>query len=162
MDNSDNIYDFKKRERRKYERYETEAKVYFRVIYEIKTKVEFQIADKEEGTLSKKYPAMSKNISAEGLCFISDRQLKKGDRLYLELYLPKREQPIRMEGQVRWSQPASAEEKENNKFETGVKLTVVEGRSVMTSIHYDEANHLVWSITLESIFGNFRKLAQNQ
>ncbi|MDD5355832.1 MAG: PilZ domain-containing protein, partial [Candidatus Omnitrophica bacterium] len=105
---------------------------------------------------------MSKNISAEGLCFISDRQLKKGDRLYLELYLPKREQPIRMEGQVRWSQAASAEEKENNKFETGVKLTVVEGRSVMTSIHYDEANHLVWSITLESIFGNFRKLAQNQ
>jgi len=160
MDKSDGICNYKKHERRKYERYATEAKVYFRVVYEIKTKVEYQIADKEEGTLSKKYSAMSKNISVEGLCFVSDRQLAKGDKLYLEFYLPKREQPIRMEGQVRWSQATSKEEKQEDKFDTGVKLTAVEGKSVMASIHYDEPNHLVWSVVLESVFGSFRKIAQ--
>ncbi len=157
------MYNYKKRERRKYERYETEAKVYFRVIYEIKTKVEFRIiTEKQEGrTLSEKYSAISKNVSAEGLCFTSHKQLEKGDALYLEIYLPKRKEPIHMQGQVRWSQCyTSQKENREDKFDTGVKLTAVEGKSVMVSIHYDEVNHLVWSIVLESIFGNFRKLAK--
>jgi hypothetical protein len=155
------MYNYKKHERRKYERYDTEAKVYFRIVYEIKTRVKFQIVDKEErGGLSKKYPAVSKNISVEGLCFCSHKQLEKGDILYLEVYLPHRKQPICMEGKVRWSQPAASKHPEGAEFDTGVKLISVEGKSVMASIYYDEANHVVWSAVLESIFGNFRKLAQ--
>jgi Tfp pilus assembly protein PilZ len=155
------MYNYKKRERRKYERYATETKVYFRVVYEIKTKVEFQIVYEGKGNgLSQKYSAISKNVSVEGLCFASNKQLQKGDALYLEVYLPQRKQPIRMQGQVRWSQPISPEEKQIHLFDTGVKLTNVEGKSVMASIYYDEANHIVWSVVLDSIFGNFRKLAQ--
>jgi len=155
------MYNYKKRERRKYERFETETKVYFKVVYEIKTKVEFQIVYKKAGDgLSERYPAVSKNVSAEGLCFSSDKQLEKGDMLYLELYLPSRKQPIRMEGFVRWSQPELSKQTKRTEFDTGVKLTNVEDKSVMASICYDEANHVVWSVVLESIFGSFRKIAQ--
>ncbi|NQU19112.1 PilZ domain-containing protein [bacterium] len=156
--------DYKKKERRKYERYETDAKVYFRVIYEIETKVEFQILDKEkkDRPLSEKYPAMSRNVSVEGLCFISDKKLEKGDMLYLEVYLPSEKSPIYMKGKVRWSQSASLKQREKNKFDTGVKLISVEDKSVLSSIYYDEANKVVWSIVLDSVFGNFRKLAQKK
>lgn len=154
------MYNYKKRERRKYERYETETKVYFRVVYEIETKVEFRIVTKKDNgeTLSEKYSALSRNVSAEGLCFICERQLKKGDMLYLDVYLPGRKKPISMKGCVRWSQPVAKEEK--GRFDTGVRLICVGDKSVMASIHYDEANHLVWSIVLESIFGSFRKIIQ--
>jgi hypothetical protein len=158
------MYNYKKRERRKYERYETKAKVYFRIIYEIETKIEFQIVTKkQEGeSLSQKYSAISKNVSVEGLCFASEKQLKKGDMLYLEVYLPRRKNPIHMQGQVRWSQVTSPQQQKEGKYDTGVKLISVEGKSVMASIHYDEANHLIWSVVLESIFGSFRRLIQNK
>ena len=155
--------DYKKKERRKYERYGTEAKVYFRVVYEIETKVEYQVLEKVDGKkLSEKHPAMSKNISAEGLCFTSSEKLKKGDFLYLEVYLPSQKEPIHMEGQVRWSHMTSQEEEKENKFDVGVKLITVNGKSVLASIHFDEANKVIWSSVLESVFGEFRKLAQKK
>jgi hypothetical protein len=154
------MYNYKKRERRKYERYGTEAKVYFRVVYEIETKVEFRIVDGRLGEgVSQKYPAISKNVSVEGLCFTSQKQLEKGDMLYLEVYLPHLKKPICMEGRVRWSQPLPGQ-KEKGVFDTGVKLIKVEGKSVMASIYYDEPNRVIWSVVLDSIFGNFRKLTQ--
>ncbi|MFH1414301.1 MAG: hypothetical protein ABIG56_05595 [Candidatus Omnitrophota bacterium] len=39
------------REKRKYLRFDTEAKIYFRVAYDIKTKVKFQVVKKEEDRL---------------------------------------------------------------------------------------------------------------
>ncbi|MDD5005078.1 MAG: PilZ domain-containing protein [Candidatus Omnitrophica bacterium] len=158
------MYNYKKKERRKYERYDTEAKIYFRVVYDIKTKIEFQVIDKSgKGELfSEKYPAISRNVGVEGISFISDQQLNKGDFLYLEVYLPDDKKPIHMEGQVRWSQQASLKAKKKNKFDTGVKLITVEGQSVLGSVYYDEANKVVWSVVLDSVFGNFRKLTQKK
>lgn len=156
--------DYKKKERRKYERYGTEAKVYFRVVYEVTTKVEFQILDKKkkDKSLSKKYLAISKNVSAEGICFTSDIKLEKKNILYLEVFLPGEKKPIIMEGQARWSHATSPEEEKKHKFDTGVKLISVNGKSVLASIHFDEANKVIWSIVLESVFGKFRKLAHKK
>ena len=66
------------KERRKYERYATEAKIFFRVSYDLKTKVKFQVLDKQKRKYeSKKYAALSKNVSAEALCFVGEHGLKK-------------------------------------------------------------------------------------
>lgn len=153
-----------KKERRKYERYGTEAKVYFSVTYDLKTRVEFQLIHKKEGKkiLSKRYPAISKNVSVEAICFSSERKLEKGDNLYLEVYLPNHKEPIHMEGQVRWSHATSIEQKEENKFDTGVKLITVNEKSVLGSVSYDEANKIVWSIVLDSVFGNFSKVMKQR
>ena len=148
-----------KEERRKYERFDTEVKIYFHVDYDIETTVKFQVVDKKKAKASSpKYSALSKNVSAEGLCFTSEKELREYDILLLEVYLPDEKNPILMEGEVRWSQPISSNE--TNKFNAGVKLITVNGRSVAESIYYDKANHVIWSIVLESILGSFKKFAQ--
>ena len=154
----------REKNKRRYERYDAEARVYFRLIYDVRTKVKFQILDKrnENRALSQKYIATCRNVSTEGLCFISNKVLKKGDFLYLELYMPTKEEPIQMEGQVRWSQAIPSKQKYEQKFDTGVKLATVDGKSVLDSIHHDGTNQIVWSSVLESVFGDFRKLMKKR
>ena len=150
-----------KQERRKYDRYATEAKIYFRVTYDLKTKIEFQVVDKDKGrSLSKKYAAVSKNVSAEALCFTCKHKLKEGDFLLLDVYLPSGKKPIHMEGRVVWSQATAPQQKLRQLFEAGVRLVMVDGSSVKESIYFDSAHQVTWSAVLESVFGNFRKLAQ--
>ena len=150
-------------ERRKYERYGTEIKVYFQVAYDIETVVKFQVVDTSENkVLSEKYSALSRNVSAEGLCFVSDRKLEKGNILHLEVYLPKAANPIPMKGEVRWSQPLPDGEKDAPQFMTGVRLTRIDSKPVADSIFFDKEHKMIWSAVLEAIFGNFRKFAQEK
>ena len=148
-------------ERRRYERYNTEAKIYFQVAYSLETLVKFQVVDKDKNLLSEKYSALSRDLSADGVCFISGRKLEKGDGLLLELYLPKQATPISMTGEVHWSEPVP-DKKDPLEFATGVKLISVDGKPVAESIFFDEEHKMVWSTALESVFGNFRKFAQER
>ena len=66
--------------------------------------------------------------------------------------------PIPMEGEVRWSQPSS----KKGCFDTGLRIATVDGKTVSDTIYTDETYHITWSAVLESVFGNFRKFAQNQ
>ena len=153
----------KDKERRRYDRYDTEVKIYFQVNYDIQTKVKYQIIDKaKEETGSQKYSALSKNVSAQGICFTSDRRLTKGDLLHLEIYLPKGKEPIHMEGEVRWSVPATEKTHQSEKFDTGVQLITVNGQSVDQTIYFDKSHQIIWSIVLESTLGNFRLLTRNR
>jgi hypothetical protein len=150
-----------KNERRKYARYNTEVKIYFHVNYDLKTKIRFRVLDEKESIpLSKKYPALSRDVSAEGLRFNSAKMLKKGNTLYLEVYLPRKKRPVRMTGQVRWSKKVFGFGGDKNKFDTGVKLLTVSGKPVSGSIYFDEESRVIWSAVLDSIFGSFRKLMQ--
>ena len=65
-----------------------------------------------------------------------------------------------MEGEVRWSERVYPDKKYEDKFNTGLKLLTVEGKSVLESIHYDEANRVTWSVALDYVFGNYRRLIQ--
>ncbi|MDD5005871.1 MAG: PilZ domain-containing protein [Candidatus Omnitrophica bacterium] len=153
----------KENEQRRHERYPVEAKVYFNVSYQVMARLKFQILDKDkhDKTLSEKLSAMTKNVSVEGLCFISTRELKKGDFLNLYVYLPDAKEPITMQGEVRWCQESSGQ-KDDLKFETGVKLTNVNGKAVLGSTYHDGANQIIWSPVLESFFGSFRRLAERR
>ena len=147
-------------EKRKYERYDTEVKIYFHVSFDIKTVVKFVVIGKDKKTAQlKKYPAVSKNVSVEGLCFVAAKNLEKGDILYLEVFLPKQKNPILMEGEVRWSL-ASATAK--GKFDTGVRIATIDGRTVADTIYQDDTYHIAWSAVLESVFGNFRRFAEKR
>lgn len=155
-----NSYRGKPEERRRYARYATELEVRYSFVYDIKTLVKFQIKDRQTGqALSRKYSALSKDVSIEGLCFTSGKRLEKGDLLHLEVYVPGAKEPVAMEGSVAWSQAASLEPQDENKFDTGVQLFSVQGKGVPGSVFFDEANKVYWSVVLESIFGSFKELA---
>ena len=63
----------------------------------------------------------ARNISAEGICFSSDRELNPGDTLRLEFFVPQDSKPIRLKGEVVWSSKME-DTKNPNRFDTGVKL----------------------------------------
>lgn len=152
-----------KKERRKSDRYDTEVKIYFQVNYDLKTKIEFQrMGNDNQNGLPKKHTAISRNVSAEGLRFRSHRQLREGDKLYLEVYLPKRKEPVYMIGEVRWSKQLPISRDDIYEFDTGVKLISVMGESVSKTIHLDKEYRVCWSVVLDYVFGSFRKMMQEK
>jgi hypothetical protein len=151
------------RERRKYPRYSTEVKIYFRVHYSLKTKVKFQLIDEgREKSSSKIYLGLSKDISAEGLRFSSPKKLRKGNRLYLEMYIPRRREPVWMMGEVRWSKKLLSHPKLPYKYDTGVKLTDIMGEPVSRSIYFDKRYKVFWSSVLNYAFGSFGRMRQRK
>lgn len=142
-------------ERRKYQRYDTEAKVFFRVKYDLKTRISFFLIKPKPDNV-KKYEGITHNISAEGLRFSSPERLKIGDELYLELFLPHRSEPICMTGQVRWSQKFSSAAPEKCTYDTGVRLLTVGGAKVSDTIRLDQEYNVYWSAALDAVFSNFK------
>ena len=144
---------YRGKERRKYERYDMEAKVHFYADYVLKTKVKFQVVD--AGKI-KRYMGISRNISAEGMRFSSGVKLKKGDILLIELFLPKIKKPIPMTAIVRWSKKMRVL-RGQYAFDTGARLITVEGQLVEPSIHFEEHKQVHWSTVLDVVFGSFHK-----
>lgn len=148
------------KEKRKFDRFETDVKIDFYVSFDVRTKVDFRVKDPKQGTLSpQKYSAISQNISAEGMSFISGKKLEKGDGLVLDVFIPSANRPIRMEGSVRWCKTLPSGKDKVQSFEAGVKLLTVNGSSVEKSISQDPVHRVTWSVVLESVFGNFKHLA---
>ena len=142
-------------EKRKFCRYDTDAKVQFYVTFDIHTRVEFQIiGDKPTRKYVRKYSGISKNVNPEGLAFRSGKRLHKGDRLVLFVRVPTAKKSIRMDGEVRWCKKAAG----GRRYDTGVRLMEVEGTSVERSVVIDPRYKVAWSIVLESVFGNFKHL----
>jgi hypothetical protein len=148
------------KEKRRHPRYTAEAKVYFNVIYDVRAKVKFEVMAKsgERAVSQEKIPAISKNVSAEGMCITCSRQLNKGDLLRLEVFLPHKQDPLAMDGEVRWLQELPAK----GRFDTGIRLLNINGNPVVSSVYHDGVNEIVWSSVLESVFGDFKKTTQKR
>lgn len=154
---------YRGKEKRRFERFNMETKVNFCLYYDLRTRVKFEVLSRRNGKPKiKKYTGISRNISAQGLRFCSEIKLKKGDRLFIEVYLPGRLLPIPMTGVVRWSKRFVGVRKEKFKFNTGVQLKSIKGEPVAGSIHMDNKYHVPWSEVLESVFGGFRKFLRKQ
>ncbi|MBF0522337.1 MAG: PilZ domain-containing protein [Candidatus Omnitrophica bacterium] len=153
-------------EKRKNSRYVAEVAMRYDFMYDVTTKLQFQVKGQQENSPVKtlKYPAISKNISIEGLGFVASKKLTQGDILNLELYLPHEKKPIRMEGLVRWSRPIEITNRPISKlrFETGVQLSTIEGHPVENSVYFDKTYNVLWSEVLESVLGGYRLLAQGK
>jgi hypothetical protein len=144
-------------ERRKYERYETDLKVQFYVTFDLETKIHFKVKEKDKGDFSpEKYHAVSKNISVEGICFVTEKRLNKGDLLALEVYVPSSTQAIHMQGEVRW---CVQEKGKRDVYETGVKIFTVEGERLEKTIVFDEVHNIMWSAVLDLVFSSFKQLS---
>ena len=149
-------------ENRQYGRYDMKVDIFFRVAYEFETDLRYQILNKKKRGPFTKYPARSRNVSAEGISFTSGKKLNIGDILKLEMYLPERKKPIFLNGSVIWTQTLDSAEADEFKFDTGVKLITAAGQSVAESIYFDQEHQVVWSIVLETILGSFRKYVQSK
>ena len=146
------------RERRKYQRYDTEAQVHFYIDYRLVTKVKFRVIGECKGKSDQcESSGVTKNISVQGMGFKSDKRVKKGNTLCMEVFLPEGGRPIHMCGKVRWCKKIPTSLNEEFKYDTGVKLLTVRGKSVARTIHIDRKYQEPWSIVLDSVFGSFHR-----
>lgn len=149
---------YRGKERRRYQRYNMETRIHFYVDYELVTKIKFRVIGECKGASgAKKFTGITRNISAEGIRLSSPRKLKRGDKLCLEVYIPRARKPISMVGEVRWSRKMFPSAKRGAGFDTGVRLLTVKGRSVAKSIRIDRKYKEPWSIVLSSVLGGFHK-----
>jgi len=111
-------------ERRKYIRFESQ------------TEIHFHIRERsEEESSRKRISGITKNLSIQGVCFVSDKELQAGTVITLEVNLPTQEEPLLLEGEVRWSQ-ISENQGEEGMYETGVKLFTVDKTDEVRFISY--------------------------
>jgi PilZ domain len=147
--------------RRKYPRYDVEMEAYFKVRYDSNVRVEFQVVEScHEDSVTPKYFGLCNNVSAEGMLIVSKKHLTKDDLLMLEVYDPLIKNPVKMEGQVRWSEKCPGPSKEHDMFYSGLQLVIVNSRPVTDSIYFDRKHMAAWSATLESLFGTFEALKE--
>jgi len=144
----------KSSEQRKFKRYTTEVEGLFQVAYPLITNIHFQIIDQESGEFhTSKYSAVSKNVGVEGLCFTTGFRLSQGEHIYLEVFLKGKNDPLPMEGQVRWSRQSLLTSGKERQFDTGIKIISVKGQPVLETFEKNKADQVVWSGVLRMIFG---------
>jgi c-di-GMP-binding flagellar brake protein YcgR len=64
----------------------------------------------------------TQNVSAEGICFESEKKFNKGDCVSLKVDLGDKMPPVTLMGQIRWSQELKTEGSGEKKYMNGVKL----------------------------------------
>ncbi len=147
---------FEKEERRRHERYDTDLKIAFSVNFELETKIQFQLKDDKKDA-EHIYTATGHNINVEGLGFLSNKELTKGDQLAMDVFLPAAKTPIGMEGHVMWCRAVNGNEGHEGQYRVGVRISKVRGEDVEKTIFLDSIHKVQWSIVLESVFGGFKE-----
>lgn len=148
--------------KRKYLRYETDAKVQFRIPYDFKAEVDFKISEEMMEGRERTYVGFSKDISVCGLSFKSPKHLESGDLLWLDLHLPKSDKMIFMQGEVCWCRSLESSAEDGPRFQAGIKIAKVDGLDVEGTVYFDKTYGVVWSELLERVLGGFAKINRNK
>jgi len=85
--------------------------------------------------------ALTKDISAGGICFVTAGILEPGTAVEVEMKLPDSETPVRFLGEVAWSCPIGhAKSYEDPTGETGVKFISIDPKDRALIMHYAKLN----------------------
>ena len=145
---------------RTYRRHALKDKALVNFIYDFHAKVDVRSAGVPVKPAGVTCQGVCKNISAEGLCFVSRKKLRRGEKLDLKFYISAHNPPLQMQGNVRWSKEVPGSRPMYSQFDTGLKLITIEGKAVHKSIYFDEAYKLYWSDVLELISGKWKQVVK--
>jgi Tfp pilus assembly protein PilZ len=148
--------------KRKYSRYDTDAKMEFRIPYDFLAEVDFKITEEMIEGRDRTYLGFSKNISVHGLSFESPKRLEIGDLLWIDLHLPKSDQVVFMQGEVCWCKSIETSMEDKSKFQAGVQIAKVDGLDVEQTVYFDKTYGVVWSELLERVLGGIAKISRKK
>jgi len=100
-------------ERRKYVRFDVECNINVQVV--------------PAGGISEPsdiVSSLSKNLSMEGICFVSEKAIDPGSLLKVEIFVDEQKQALSLQGEVVWNHEVTRDGKVV--FEVGVKLFTIE------------------------------------
>ena len=86
--------------------------------------------------------ALTRDISAGGICFVTEEILEPGTALEVELKLPDRDAPILFLGEVAWSRPIGPKPKsyQDPTAETGIKFVSIDPKERELIVQYAKLN----------------------
>ena len=111
----------RKIERRRFIRFDLDANIKFRLLENMDDNIK----------------GKAKNLSAEGLCIVTDREIPRDKDVELDLYLPGKKRTVRVHGKVMWTQKIKGTDKNKaDHFEAGIKLYMADKDDENTLLKY--------------------------
>jgi hypothetical protein len=142
---------------RKYPRFDTDIRISFSLPYDFRTKIGFKVDSDHDATQKNVYSGFSKNISVNGLCFESSKELSPGDKLWIEMHIPNNPEVVYLEGEARWSRLISVVPNAPHVYATGLIVHKVDGAPVDDTVYFDDTYKVMWSQLLERVLGSFAR-----
>lgn len=140
---------------RQFPRFRHDGKLAFRLHYDFTAKIDFKVGPTPLASSQHSYLGFTKNISINGLCFESPKELKPHDKVWIEFHIPDSDALIYMEADVRWSTRISSKDEKIAQYLIGVCVTKIDGMSVEDTIYFDQAYQVMWSQLLDRILGSY-------
>lgn len=102
---------YKRDDRRKFIRFDFDANVKFRFFDRIDESIK----------------GKARNLSAEGVCIVTAREIPSDKEVELDIYLPGKKRAVRVHGSVAWTNRIKNQDKKSAvRFEAGIKLYTVD------------------------------------
>lgn len=104
---------YKRAERRRFIRFDLDTNIKFKF---------FESIDIGESIKGK-----SKNLSAEGVCIVTEKEIPRNKNIELDISLPGKKRPVKIHGKVMWTHKIkSVDKKLPSHYEAGIKLYTVD------------------------------------
>jgi len=113
--------EYKRDERRRFARFDLDANVKFRFFDNIDENIK----------------GKAKDLSAEGVCIVTERELPRDKDVELDILLPGRKRPVRVRGKLAWIHKIKGAGKGlPSRYEAGIKLYTVDKNDENTLLKY--------------------------
>ncbi len=113
--------EYKRDERRRFARFDLGASVKYRFFD--------NIDDNMKGK--------AKNLSAEGVCIVTERELARERDIELDISLPGKKRPVRVKGKIAWTHEIKGVDKSfPARYEAGIKLYTVDKNDENSLLKY--------------------------
>lgn len=110
-------------ERRKFIRFDFDASIKFKL--------------SESSNVDKSMEAKAKNLSAEGLCIVTEKEIPRDRNIELNIFLPGKKRAVRVHGKIIWTHRVKGADKSAaGTFESGIKLYTVDKDDENTLLRY--------------------------
>ena len=113
----------KRPERRKFIRFDLDTKVRYRFF--------------DGMSIDESMQAKAKNLSAEGVCIVTQKEIPRNKDIELDVSLPGKKAPVRIHGKVVWTYKIKGVDKNMpDRFEAGIKLYTIDKADENTLLKY--------------------------
>ncbi len=147
---------------RQFPRFKNDGKIAFRLHYDFSAEIDFKVGKTPLAASQHSYLGFTKNISINGLCFESAKELKPHDKVWIEFHLPDSNMLIYMEGDVRWTTAVPCKDEKFPQYMVGVSIDKIDGMNVDDTIYFDQSYQVMWSQLLDRILGGYAQAHRKQ
>ncbi len=103
--------------------------------FDLDTNVRYRFFDGM--SIDESMQAKAKNLSAEGVCIVTQKEIPRNKDIELDISLPGKKAPVRIHGKVLWTHKIKGVDKNMpDRFEAGIRLYTIDKADENTLLKY--------------------------